>query len=103
MPEFYKEYFQGLKKNKVIMKDILSYPSKDDAAAPAKQVLKSLYDVWLIPKKYGDFPTDILVWKDNVAIIALNEPFFGTVLTHKQIADTFRIVMNVLHGHLERG
>ncbi|MBT4857092.1 hypothetical protein HON52_02795 [Candidatus Uhrbacteria bacterium] len=103
MPKFYKEYFQSLKKKGIVMKDILSYPSKDYAAPEARKALKALYDVWVIPKKYGDFPTDILVWNDNVAIISLGKPLFGTVITHKEIADTFRIVMDVLHEKLERG
>lgn len=102
MPNFYKSFFEKLKEKKVILKDILSHPSKDVAAFEAKAILQSLYDVWTLPAEYGDLPTDILVWKDYVAIIALGDPFFGTVITHPQIAETFRIVMKVLHEQLER-
>lgn len=101
MPEFYKEYFRQLRLNNVILKDILSAPSKH-AGIEAKRILTSLYDVWALPEEYGDFPTDILVWDEHVAIIALSEPYFGTMITHPQIAKSFKMVLELLHSTLDR-
>ncbi len=38
---------------------------------------------------------------DNVAIVSLEEPVFGTVIRNKAIAQTFRIVTDVIWQQLK--
>lgn len=90
--EFYKTWLHHLEKNNVVFNDILSYPSGDKAALEMKAALKGLYDYKLMPKKFDDFPTDLLIWKDNIALLTLEEPIFGTVITNNTLAKTFRII-----------
>jgi hypothetical protein len=55
-----------------------------------------------LPGKYGENLTDILIWEDNIALIALEEPIFGTVITSSSLADTFRTLLVVLHDFLSK-
>jgi hypothetical protein len=44
----------------------------------------------LLSAENKDLPTDILIWDDSVALISLSQPIFGTVLTNKYLAQTFK-------------
>lgn len=88
---FFESWVKKLSKKKVIIRDMVTYDSKEVTAEMMKKHLGDLYTFKLIPKKYGDLPTDILIWGDNVAIISLEDPVFGTVLTSKNITDTYRV------------
>ena len=95
MPDFLNYYFEEIKNRKIIFYDLLTARSKAPAEK-AKTIIKSLYDVKLLPDKYADQPTDILIWGDNIALITLNEPIFGTILTNKLLAQTFKILFEVI-------
>ena len=81
---------------KILFKDILTAPSKEGVASTSSVNASSLYTSKFLPAEYKDAPVDILVWDDHVAIIALTEPVFGTVLTHKNIAETLKMVVSIL-------
>jgi hypothetical protein len=53
-----------------------------------------------LPERYKDLPTDILVWDDNVALITLEEPYFGTVLHNAPLAQTMRMILGLLGERL---
>ena len=61
-----------------------------------KEILRGFYEAHFLPQKYKDFPTDMLIWDDNIALITLEEPIFGTVLTNKLLAQTSKIIFDVL-------
>lgn len=95
-PAFYTKYRKGLKEKGIIFSDILTHTSREKGAPEFMEALKGLYDVKFLPQKYEESPTDILVWNDNVALIALQDPMFGTVLTNPLLAQTFRIMFDVM-------
>ncbi len=54
------------------------------------------YDYKIIEEKYGDLPTDMLVWDDSFAVIVLAQPVFGVVLVSKPLADTYRAQFEIM-------
>lgn len=94
--KFYNQWLRDLKKNNVVFHDILSYPSGAKAALEMKEELRGLYDYKLMSKKFEDFPTDMLIWDDTIALLTLEEPIFGTVITNATLAKTFRIIFSAM-------
>ncbi len=96
LPDFFADYMKKVSQKKILFKDILTAPSKGDGASTSSANTSSLYASKFLPPEYKDTPVDILVWENHVAIIALTEPVFGTVLTHESIAETLKMVVNIL-------
>jgi predicted transcriptional regulator len=96
MPEFYQQHLEQVRDRGIVWYDILSHSSQVKGAPEMKTVLRGLYDARFLPQKYQDFPTDMLIWDDNIALITLEEPIFGTVLTNKLLAKTFGIIFDVM-------
>ncbi|KKU48632.1 hypothetical protein A3H10_04855 [Candidatus Uhrbacteria bacterium RIFCSPLOWO2_12_FULL_46_10] len=94
--KFHDHWYAQCKKHKIILKDILTYTSGEKAAMAAKNIQGDLYDYRLLPDDYKNFPTDMLVWSDRVAIFALQEPIFGALIVSPLIAETFRIMFDVM-------
>ncbi len=95
MPGFLGRYFAEVKKRGIIFQDILSARSKP-LAEQSKTLLKGFYEVKLLPPEHQDQPTDILIWDDNIALITLHEPIFGTILTNVLLSETFRILFELI-------
>lgn len=95
-PDFFAHYLEELQKRKIVFNDILSHPSKEKSGPQMQSVLKGLYEARYFSAEHRDFPTDILIWEDNIALITLEKPIFGTVLTNSLLAKTFRIIFSNL-------
>lgn len=101
MPKGFPGNFQKeIKQKGIFFKEILSYESKNDAQE-AKDSMLSYHEYKILPEKYSDFPTDMLVWDDSVALITLSEPVFGVVITNKSLADTYKIQFEIMWKFLE--
>lgn len=98
--DFYTRWLKEVKKKNIVFHDILSYPSGESAAPEMKELLRGLYDFKLMPKEYEDFPTDLLLWENNIALLSFEEPVFGTVLTNPTLAKTFRLLFRALWEHV---
>lgn len=99
-PDLYKYYLNQLRQKEVIFYDILTYASKTNGAPEMKEILKGLYDMKFLPKEYMDQPTDMLFWDNNIALITLEEPVFGTVITSPLLFKTFTIIFDVIWNRL---
>lgn len=99
MPAFLSWYFSQITKHNIVLHDIVSSASSKKGLTAGKAAMAS-YLPRVIPEKYGETPTDILVWGNNVALIALEAPYFGTVLTNPALANTFRIIFEILDDAL---
>jgi predicted transcriptional regulator len=95
-PEFFRAFERALSKKKVFLNDLITKPSEAVGVQETKQILKGLYNFNLLPEKYGDFPTDILIWNQNIAFVTLAEPIFGTVITSPILAQTFRYIFEMV-------
>lgn len=93
---FFDTFVASIKEKGIMLCDILSSDSKEDTGQKTKETLKGLYDMHVLPKKFESFKTDILVWDNHVALITLEEPFFGTVMTNPLLAQTFKTVFKVM-------
>lgn len=91
--EFFTEYFTSLQKKGIVLDDILTHDSRD-ASTFGETILKGFYSVRLLPQDAPKIFTDILIWDNNIALITLRDPIFGTLLTNPLLAETFR----TLHG-----
>ncbi len=97
---FFKAYAKKLKARGVVFHDIVSKKTHDYVLEEFGGVLKGLHSTKTLPVAYEDIPTDILVWSDCVAINILDDPVFGTVITHPLLARTFRTILRVLEDEL---
>ncbi len=95
-PKFFVQFVEKIEKNKVIFKDILTTSSKQYSAKILKEIRNNLHQIKFIPENYKDLSTDILIWDDNIALISLDEPIFGTVITNKNLAHTFKTILSII-------
>jgi predicted transcriptional regulator len=95
-PKFFLAWEKTMKEKNVVLQDLITKPSQATGMQETQQILKGLYDFRLLPEKYRDFPTDLLVWNSNIALITLKEPIFGTVITSELLAQTFRYVFEMV-------
>lgn len=94
-PKFFDRYHKEIKKKGIDFRDIISHESGEKSGRKTKEQLRGLYELKLLPQKHGEVFTDILIWDDNIALIVLDKPIFGTVLTNKHMAQTFRILFEL--------
>jgi len=94
--KFFAKYLKDLKARKIIFHDILSAVSGPVYGEQEKAILGALYDYVVLPRKYDHLATDTLIWGDNVALVTLKDPVFGTVITNPLVADSFRIKWQVM-------
>ncbi len=99
-PKFFAQFVEKLEKNKVIFKDILTASSKQYSVKTIKEIRNNLHQIKFIPEKYTDTSTDILIWENNIALISLDEPIFGTVITNKNLAHTFKVILSIIWDSL---
>lgn len=97
---FYTHYIAQIKKRHIIFDDILSYDSGEKAAPQMKRTLKGLYDMKFLPKQTKELATDILIWDNSIALLTLEDPVFGTVITNQSLAETFRTMFQVFWERL---
>lgn len=95
-PIYFEKYFKILEKNKVMVKDLLSPSSKNKSVKTIREIRNSLHQIKFIPERFEETETDILVWDDNVALISLDEPIFGTVITNPPLAKTITTLIKVI-------
>ena len=93
--EFFAWYWRQIKSRHIILNDILTQDSRE-LTKKIKEEMGALYTAKLLPKKYSSFPTDTFLWGDSIALISLEEPIFGTVLTNKNLAQIFRIMFEMI-------
>ncbi len=98
--KFFTFFVEQIRTKNIVMHDILSYPSKEKGAPESILKLKGLYNVKFLSQKHSELPTDMLIWDDNVALISLEKPIFGTIITNKTIAQTFKIMFDVMWNGL---
>lgn len=98
---FFSEFEKSLLLKGTILHDIVTASSREVAEGSTSVELKGLYDLTVLPPEYGEMATDILIWGDNVALISLQEPIFGTIITSPAIAESFRLVARVMSRSLQ--
>jgi len=98
--KFLQNYFEEIKNRGILFHDLLSAESISATTSLAVPTVKAMYEFKYLPKKYSDPPTDILIWDDSVALINLQDESFGTILTNPMLAQTFKMIHNILFERL---
>ncbi len=99
-PDFFEKYVKEVEKRQIVFKDLLTFGSKQTSGPKIQALTSGLYSMKFLPEKSGENLTDILIWDDNIALVALAEPIFGTIIKSKPLADTFRTLLTVLRDFL---
>ncbi|MBT4857082.1 hypothetical protein HON52_02740 [Candidatus Uhrbacteria bacterium] len=94
--KFFLNFKMKLKTNGTCFQDLVADSSSQNGIKETKEILKGLYEFRTLSKKYSDSPTDILIWDDNIALITLEDPVFGTVITSALLARTFGYMFEML-------
>lgn len=94
--KFFSWYTNELAKRKIIFNDILTHASKAHSAEEIKRVRGALHQIKFLPERFKDTPTDILIWNNHIALIVLEEPIFGTILTSQVFVQTFKTIFEIL-------
>lgn len=95
LPDFFLTYQQKIRAQEIVFHDLLTSASKA-SGAQIQEIMRGFYEVNYLPQKYGEIPTNILIWENNLALIDLSEPIFGTVLANSALAKTFKILFEVM-------
>lgn len=99
--KFFTNYIKEIKRRTIIFRDIVTYESEEKGLPEGKEIMGALYEVRLLPPQYKGLLTDMLLWDDNVALITLKEPIFGTVLTNETLSKTFNAIYDALWEQIE--
>lgn len=97
---FFENYLKQVKKKGVNFFDLLKKSENEKSSDLIKNVAGELYSVKFLPENFTGEITDILVWDDNLALIALEEPIFGTIITNKPFAETFKNILKILRENI---
>lgn len=100
-PGFFDKWRLEARRKGISINDIVSYASGGSSVSVSIKTLQEHYKAQIMPKKYGDIPTDILVWDNNVALVSAQQPVFGTVLTNQLLADSFRVIFDIMWQSFE--
>ncbi len=93
---FFLAFEKKLKQNGTFLQDLITDASSVVGTQETKRLLMGLYDFRTLPPKYADFPTDILIWDDHIALITLIDPVFGTVITSDPLSKTFAYLFEMI-------
>lgn len=99
--KFFDNYQKEVGRNKIIFYDLLTNNSISTLPIITKEIGK-LYEVKLLQKKYDYIPTNLLLWDQNIALIALTEPVFGTILNNEPLAKTFGAIFEMIWENIGR-
>ena len=91
--KFFDWYVRELGERKIIFDDLLHSSA---GQGTAQQMKTTLHAIKLLPPRYTDVPTDILIWSDNIALITLEKPIFGTIITSQTLSRTFKTIFGIL-------
>lgn len=68
---------------------------------PAKKEAELLRERRFLPKKKFSLPTEISIYGDKVSLISLRKELIGTVIQSKDVADTFKMLFELLWEQAE--
>ena len=98
--DYFEKYVKEVAKRNIVFQDLLTESSRATSGPMIERLTSGLHTAKYLPSKYGENLTDILIWDDNIALIALGEPIFGTIIRSKPLAETFRTILKVLRDFL---
>jgi len=92
--DFLEDYTKKCEKNGINFQDLLTADSTT-SASNIKNIHGEMHQIKFLPEEYSKNITDMLIWEDNIALISLEEPIFGTLITSKPLAGTLRSILQL--------
>lgn len=93
--KFFLDYDKELRKKQIFTRDILSPDSGTGLAASVKAIQGVYYKYRRMPAGANSFASQILIWNNNVAHIAFEQPYFGTIIRSAAIASAMRSIFDM--------
>lgn len=100
--KFLESYWHELASRKIIFDSVLMASAKSKTALEIKAVAGALRTDRFLPERFGDEPMDMFIWNDNIALIALSDPVFGTLITDAALVRVLKIMFGALWEELGR-
>lgn len=97
---FFEKYIKEVEKRKIHFYDLLKRAENSQSVDIIKKLGGELYSVNYLPEGHSGSITDILVWEDNLALISLEEPVFGTIIKSGPLANTLKTILSLLRATL---
>lgn len=94
--KFFIWYNEELKKRRIIVDDLLNSTAEGKTAGQIEAMKDALHTIKFLPQRHKDLPTEIIIWDDNIALVTLQKPIFGTIITNPALAKTFRALFSML-------
>lgn len=91
---FFKLYDELLRKRGLYTHDLLTMDSVQHISKEVAAMHGPYYKYRVMQKRYDDLSGQLLIWNDNVAHIAFEQPYFGTIIRNKAIAGVMRALFN---------
>jgi predicted transcriptional regulator len=92
---FFEEYTKRCEKNNIHFQDLLTLDSQKSG-----EMIRTLrgerHEIKFLPKEYSENITDLLIWDDNLALISLEEPIFGTIITSSPLSSTMKALLRLI-------
>ncbi|HEY4516170.1 MAG TPA: helix-turn-helix domain-containing protein [Candidatus Paceibacterota bacterium] len=92
---FFENYISKCKKNNIEFQDLVTHDSEKSSNL-IKNVRGEMHKIKFLPEEYSQNITDLLIWDDSIALISLEEPIFGTVITSKPLASTLKMILQLI-------
>lgn len=89
------------RKKQIFVRDIVTTASTDFSEHLKNGPLKGYYDYKKIPPKKGNIFTDMMIWDDNIMLVTLVEPLFATLIINQHLAQTFKVMHDLIWDSLE--
>lgn len=93
--DFFHKYVSQIQKNGVDFQDLVTADSVNSADI-IRGIRGEAHPIKFLPKEYSQNITDMLIWDDNLALISLEEPIFGTLITSKPLAGTLKTILQFI-------
>jgi sugar-specific transcriptional regulator TrmB len=98
--DFFEKYIKEIKKTNISFFDLIKQKENENSVDIIKKNGGELYSIKFLPEKFKENITDILIFDDNMALISLEEPIFGTIITNKPLSDTLKMVLKTLRDFI---
>ena len=96
---FFSDYTKKCEKRGIRFQDMLTSDSQKSAEL-IRSLRTEMHQIRFLPEEYSKNITDLLIWNDNLALISLEEPIFGTIITSPPLTGTIKTLLEFIWKHL---
>jgi sugar-specific transcriptional regulator TrmB len=95
-PAFSQWYIRELEERKIIVDEIFGSHASTAARQAIAKIRGGLHSIKELGGTPESVPTDLLIWDDHIALIGLEKPVFGSIITNAGLTRTFKTIFGIL-------